>query len=386
MFGAITPDAVHFREKYESNMKKTSHMYVVSDSYFYLIFQYIVPYCLNDKEEKMRELIEKIENTASGNDFSGVVSICRGREIIYDKGFGYRDIKNKMPNNTDTVFGIASGTKFFTALGIGVLIDQGKLSLESKMEELFPENTGFIDEKATVLHLLTHTSGIFDYYDEEKEQDYDNFTVEIPWCKLETPGDYYPLFKNEKMKFKAGERYSYSNGGYVFLGILIEKITGKLYRDFITEYVLKPANMKNSGFFAFNCLPANTANGYFEDRTTTNIFQLPIRGGGDGGMYTNSEDLLNLWNNLFSNKILSPELTKIYLEAHHDFGDGFGYGCGMYKKQDNSAFFITGGDAGVGFFSRHLPSEKITINVFSNITNGEEEIVDTLLDNLNLLR
>jgi len=334
----------------------------------------------------MRELIEKIENTASSTDFSGVVSLYREGETLYSKGFGYRDVKNEIPNNKDTIFGIASGTKFFTALGIGKLIDQGKLSLESKMKEVFPENTGFIDENATVLQLLSHTSGIFDYYDEEIDQDYDNFSVEIPWCKLETPSDYYPLFKNEKMKFKAGERFSYSNGGYVFLGILIEKITGMLYRDFMAEHVLKPANMTHSGFFAFNDLPANTANGYFEDGKTANIFQLPIRGGGDGGMYTNSEDLLNLWNNLFSNKILSPELTKIYLETHHDFGDGFGYSCGMYKKQDNSAFFVPGGDAGVGFLSRYLPNEKITINVLSNITNGEEEMTDIILDNLDLLK
>jgi CubicO group peptidase (beta-lactamase class C family) len=181
------------------------------------------------------------------------------------------------------------------------------------------------------------------------------------------------------MKFPPGVRYSYSNGGYVFLGMLIEKLTGMLYRDFIHKHILKAAGMHNSGFYAFNDHPENTASGYLEDRRTTNIYHLPLRGGGDGGMFTTTDDLRSFWDSLFSNRILSAELTKTYLNTHYRFNDTDGYGCGIYKRLDDSMFSIVGGDAGVGFDSRHLVQEKLTINILSNITNGENSIRDVVL-------
>ncbi|GAK55229.1 beta-lactamase [Candidatus Vecturithrix granuli] len=331
-------------------------------------------------EKNVQDLIHKLEQTALKTEFSGVISLFEDTGSLYNKAFGYRDVKNKLPNTTNTRFGIASGTKVFTALGIGKLIDQGVISLGTTIREIDQKYVTFIDEYATIQHLLTHTSGIYDYYDEEIHQDVDNFFVEIPWCELETPSDYYPLFKNKVMKFHPGERFSYSNGGYVFLGMLIEKLSGMLYRNFVQEHVLKAADMPNSGFYAFNDLPEDTAIGYLEDRKTTNIYHLPIRGGGDGGMYTTTEDLCSFWHKLFSNKILSRELTAIYLNTHWTFNDTDGYGCGIYKRIDNSMFSIVGGDAGVGFYSSYLVQEQLTINILSNITDGENAIRDIVID------
>ena len=327
----------------------------------------------------MDELIQRIEQVASETEFSGVISIFKDSSALYNKAYGYRDIKTHLPNTTSTVFGIASGTKFFTALGIGVLIDKGLLSLDTTISEISQEYTSFIDENATIQHLLTHTSGIYDYYDEENEPDFEHFFVEIPWYKLETPSDYYPLFKGQSRKFRPGERYSYSNGGYVFLGMLIEKLTGSLYRDFIHEHVLHMANLHRSGFYAFNDLPENTANGYLKDRRTTNIYHLPLRGGGDGGMYTTTDDLCAFWDSLFSHRILSAKLTATYLETRSTFDTASGFGCGIEKRLDDSMFAIMGGDAGVGFDSRYVVPENLTINILSNITNGEEEMRDLIL-------
>ncbi|RPI87363.1 MAG: class A beta-lactamase-related serine hydrolase [Chloroflexi bacterium] len=327
----------------------------------------------------MEELVYRIEQTALATEFSGVISIFTDTATVFNKAYGYRDRKNHLPNTTHTIFGIASGTKFFTALGIGVLINRGLISLDTAIGEIAQEYTGFVDERATIQHLLTHTSGIYDYYDEEIEQDFEHFSVEIPWYRLETPLDYYPLFQGQVMKFRPGERFSYSNGGYVFLGMLIEKLTGSLYRDFIREHVLQAANMPISGFYAFNDLPENTANGYLEDRKTTNIYQLPLRGGGDGGMYTTTDDLRSFWNSLFSHRILSAGLTATYLKTHCKLNDTTGYGCGIYKHLDDSLFEIAGSDAGVGFESWHVVPEKLTINILSNITNGEEAVRKAVL-------
>jgi CubicO group peptidase (beta-lactamase class C family) len=327
----------------------------------------------------MEELAQGIERAASETEFSGVISIFRNDSTVFSKAFGYRNVKDKLNNTTSTRFAIASGTKLFTALGIGVLIDQGVISLGTTMKEIDQEYRGFIDQQATILQLLTHTSGIYDYYDEDIEQDYDHFSVEIPWCALETPSDYYPLFKGKAMKYPPGERYSYSNGGYVFLGLLIEKLTGTLYRDFIRDCVLRSANMNRSGFYAFNDLPENTANGYLKDGRTTNIYQLPLRGGGDGGMYTTTGDLRAFWGSLFSYGILSEELTTTYLKTHSLLDTGNGYGCGIFKRLDDSMFAIMGGDAGVGFDSRYFAQDRLIINILSNITNGDEGMKEFVL-------
>jgi CubicO group peptidase (beta-lactamase class C family) len=333
-------------------------------------------------EVTMKELAKKIESNARAMEFSGVVSIFAKNEIIYHSAFGYRDVKNKVANATETRFCIASGTKLFTALGIGKLIERQEFSLHTRVSEIYPQINSFIDPNATVMNLLTHTSGIFDYFDEEIIEDFDNYSVEIPWFQLTTPSDYLPLFDKKPMKFLPGERFSYSNGGYVFLGILIEQVSNMTYRDFIEAEVLHPAGMTDSGFFAFNDLPTNTANGYLADNKTTNIYNVPICGGGDGGMYTTSADLREFWNNFFAFQVLPKELTETFLATQHVFNDISGYGCGLYKKLDNSSFAIMGSDAGMGFDSRYLENSATVINILSNRTDGEVEMRKLILEYL----
>jgi len=323
--------------------------------------------------------VEKIEEAARAVDFSGVISIYEDQTPRFHQSYGFRDIKNKLPNTTETLFGIASGTKLFTALGIGVLIDRGMIALDTPVCGVSPEYRGFVDNRATVLQLLTHTSGIYDYYDEDLEEDTDNFFVDIPWYRLETPADYLPLFAGKQPKFSAGKQYSYSNGGYVFLGILIETLTGQSYRDFMETEVFRPAGMERTGFYAFNDLPENTANGYLQNRRETNIYHLPIRGGGDGGLYTTSADLNAFWDSFLSSRILSERLTSAYLRTRLAIDERSGYGCGIYKRLDESMYYIVGGDAGVGFDSRWMPKEKLILSILSNVTDGEERMRDIIL-------
>jgi CubicO group peptidase (beta-lactamase class C family) len=335
----------------------------------------------------MDKLIQKIREKAGETSFSGVVSIFRGEEELYGESFGYADIANKRKNNVKTRFAIASGTKFFTALGIGRLIDEGRLSLDTTVREIFHKDFTYIDSQATISQLLTHTSGIYDYYDEDLEIDSENFFVDIPWYRLQTPTDYLPLFENKKPKYPPGERFSYSNGGFIFLGIIIEHVTGQLYRDYIHTHVFVPAGMDDSGYYAFNQLPKNTASGYKKSKNDvpeTNIYNLPVRGASDGGAYTTTYDLYNFWRALFSNKILSKQLTKAFLSPHVIVDDPIEYGYGVYISKYNGMdmFFIVGGDAGVGFDSRYIPEKEIQITIISNTTDGEEKIRDVIYSEL----
>ena len=332
----------------------------------------------------MKKLIEMIEAKARQEDFYGVVAIFKKNKEIFNKAYGFRDKNNRIHNNVDTKFGIASGTKLFTALGIGTLIDQNKIKLDTEIGDIFKGPMSFIDKKATIQHLLTHTSGVYDYYDEELITDVDNFYVDIPWYKLETPTDYLPLFINKKMKFTPGECISYSNGGYVLLGIIIETITNRTYRDYMEETVLNAAEMSDSGFYAFNNLPENTALGYRHDHTT-NIYNLPIRGGGDGGLYTTSGNLRKFWKHLFAFDIISERLLNEFITPHVRMWQIVDYGCGIYisKVNERQEYSIVGGDAGVGFNSKYIPADDLIINTLSNKTNGEEEIVSIINDYLN---
>ena len=332
-------------------------------------------------------LIDEVRRTVAATSFSGVVSLVRGNNSVYQEAFGYADHSEKRENNLDTRFGIASGTKFFTALGIGTLIDAGNLSLDTSIGEIFRTDLSYIDSRATIAQLLSHTSGIYDYYDEETGIDSANYFIEIPWSRLETPSDYLPMFENRPPKFAPGERYSYSNGGFVFLGVIIERISGQLYRDYMRENVFSPIDMDSSGFFAFDSLPDNTACGYkrTEDGAlATNVDNLPVRGGGDGGAYTNLADIRTLWSAFFRGRLLSSQLVASYTTPHAVIDDRRNYGYGLYimNYRGMDMFSYNGGDAGVGFDARYIPEKELGITVISNFTNGEEDLRSVILSHL----
>ena len=333
------------------------------------------------------KLTNEVRRKAAETSFSGVVSVVHSEKTLYREAFGYADFSEKRNNNLDTKFGIASGTKFFTAMGIGTLIDAGKLSLDTSVREIFQRELSYIDSQATIAQLLSHTSGMYDYYDEETDIDSENFFVDIPWFQLETPSDYLPLFENKQPKFNPGERYSYSNGGYVFLGVIIEIISGQLYRNYMRENVFSPVGMDNTGFYAFNRLPKNTAYGYKQSKDgtfETNIYNLSIRGGADGGAYTNIIDVQKLWKTFFSNRLLSSKLVGLFSTPNAVINNRVNYGYGMYimKYLGMDMFIYNGGDAGVGFDTRYIPEKELGTAVISNLTNGEEKVRAVILSNL----
>ena len=331
-------------------------------------------------------MYETIDNFLRERNFSGVVSIYEGRNQSYLKSFGYRDIPNEIPINATTRFGIASGTKTFTAVGMMRLIESGHVALSTSVREIMGYDIEFVHPDATIRQLLNHTSGTYDYYDEELVDDFDNYEVEIPWFKLDAPGDYLPLFKSKGMKFRPGTRASYSNGGYVFLGILIEKISGLKYRDFMQQAVFEPAGMKSTGFYAFNDLPKNTAWGYMSvgDSLVSNIYKLPIRGGGDGGLYTNSEDMNTFWIHLFDNSLVSAKSLNDMTNEEVELFRGQKYGLGLYIDdfENHTSYSARGSDCGVGFYSSFVPDLNLNINVFSNMTDGERGVIAFLENEL----
>ncbi|MFZ5909703.1 MAG: serine hydrolase domain-containing protein [Chloroflexota bacterium] len=330
-----------------------------------------------------------LDKIASETEFSGGIYVCQSRKVLYQKAFGYADRSNKIPNSLGTRFGIASGTKFFTALAIGKLIEAGKLDFSSKIAELIPWDFQHYSREITVRQLLTHTSGIPDYYDEEKVDDFDNFSVEVPWYELKGPRDYLSVFPDEAMKFPPGERFSYSNSGYILLGVLIEEISGMPYREFVEKEILAPAGMDRSGYFAMNRLPQGTAFGYVEDEEgwRTNIYNLPVIGASDGGAYTTIHDIEKLWDAFWGYKILPREMVEIYtapyVEATSEGANKF-YGHGIWIRKGeglDTEEYIEGSDAGVSFYSGVIRAKNLLVTVISNTSEGAWPILRMIYQN-----
>jgi CubicO group peptidase (beta-lactamase class C family) len=327
---------------------------------------------------------EKLDAVIDASTFSGVVSIRQHGLSLYERAAGYADRSNRVANTLDTRFGIASGTKFLTALAIGNLIAAGKILVSTKLRDCvtldFPHQ---YSPDITIGHLLTHTSGVPDYLDEEKIQDYDHFSVSRPWYELKGPKDYLGVFPNEPMKFAPGARFSYSNGGYILLGAVIEEVTGLRYQQFVEQQIFKPIGMERSGFFAFNQLPGQTALGYIEmvDGWRTNIYNLPIIGASDGGAYTTVDDIAKLWKAFWADELVPHELVELFAAPYvkvETEKEGTYYGHGLWISKASTKrteFYMLGNDAGVSFRSSILKESGLQVTVISNVSNGAWPIV-----------
>ncbi|MCL2376560.1 MAG: beta-lactamase family protein [Defluviitaleaceae bacterium] len=340
----------------------------------------------------MRNSIQNIYNAwCDDKEFSGVFSVTGPDGVIFQQAGGYRNKAEKLPNEVDTAFGIASGTKLFTGLAVCKLIGEGKLSPEDKLWDLLPYDLGQIDKRVTVHHLLTHTSGVGDYIDEEAEDSEEQLAAlnnKYPcylWKRLEY---YLQMITHLPPKFEPGVRYGYSNAGYILLGLAVEAVSDMPYQQFVQENIITPCELQRTGFYPMDSLPGNTAFGYICDETTkewrTNIFDMPIIGGSDGGLFTCAQDLDKLWRAIFANEILSENMTQTFLKQHvvMDEEDGESYGLGVYSlvDGDKGVYYAVGGDAGVAFFTAYFPQTKTVASALANTNTGIYSLISDLFD------
>ena len=338
----------------------------------------------NLSDELQHGVLQKINEI---EDFSGVVSIKEKGHNLYQEAFGYAEISNKRENNRDTKFGIASGAKFFTALGIGKLVEEGKLSYEDRLgsiTELFPN----FHPDVKIQHLLSHTSGVPDYFDEDVMDDFSELWIDQPMYLLRSTRDFLPLINKGKTMFEPGEKFHYNNGAYIVLGLVIEEISGMNFTDFINKNILEPAGMKKSGYFAMDQLPENTALGYFEneqEEMVSNIYSVPVIGGPDGGIFITAEDMSRLWNRVFRGELLQKETVESLFESHAKVQDEVYYGYGMWvrtKEDEVYKYMIMGEDPGVNFRSSYYPKINWEVTVLCNREYGADDLSIWIEENL----
>ena len=187
----------------------------------------------------MNDPLAQLEKQALADDFSGVVRVQRRGEAIVEFACGFSDRVNKRVNRVDTLFAIASGTKGFTALTIMSLIESGELTLDTTLRSVVGDDLPHVDEAVTIDHLLTHRSGVGDYLDEDAMDDIDDHILDdLSAHTLQTARDYLPLLNAHQQRSTPGERFTYNNGGFVMLSLVIETLTGS-YHQAVRDRVLR---------------------------------------------------------------------------------------------------------------------------------------------------
>ncbi len=281
---------------------------------------------------------------------------------------GYRDLANEILIDNSTSFPTASAGKFFVAVGIMKLIEDGKLQLSTTLGEVLSFKLNSIDKEVTVKQLLTHTSGVPNYFPEDEMEDYSDLWKDYPNYKIRTSKDLLPLFIDKPMEFSKGERFSYNDSGFVLLGLIIEEITGMLFDEYLTETIFKPLRMNYTGYYVLDRLPKNCANAYIYDfkekQYYTNIYSVDVKGTGAGGAFTNALDIKLFWEGLFHHTIISEASLKQMLIRHVTL-DGYGYGLGVWLDDLGNPYFV-GEDPGVTFISWYNLRKPQIITIISN--------------------
>ena len=249
------------------------------------------------------------------------------------------------------------------------LVEDGTLQLTTTARSVLGKDIPLLGNGVTVEHLLAHRSGIGDYLDEEAGLDLDEYLMPVPVHELATTEDYLAVLDGHPPKFAPGERFAYCNSGYVVLALIAERATGTPFHELVQCRVCERAGMHDTAFLRSDELPARTARGYLEGNDTwrTNVFHLPVRGSGDGGIYSTAADIRSLWTAFFDGRIVSHDWVAEMVRPRSDVSSqSRRYGLGFWLHASADAVLLTGMDAGVSFSSMHEPQSNVTRTVISN--------------------
>jgi CubicO group peptidase (beta-lactamase class C family) len=275
------------------------------------------------QQEPEVRLQQMVQSYADAQLFMGSVLVAKNGNVVLSKAFGYADLEWSIPNSPTTRFNIASMTKQFTAASILLLEDRGKLKTDDLVKKYLPDAPAVWD-KVTIYNLLTHTSGIPDDAAKYEPGTPDRLT-----------------FRDKPLDFQPGEKWSYTNLGYIVLGYLLERVSGQTYADFVQENLFKPLGMHDSGLDSNVASIPRRAAGYWPGADGPENAERPnlSLGFSAGSLYSTTEDLLRWEEGLFGGKLLTPA-SRLVIE--HD-GNNIGFNSDMaYYPEERLAVIVLG--------------------------------------------
>lgn len=326
--------------------------------------------------------VAAIEAAAHEGSFTGVVAVHRGAALQYERCFGLAHRALGIPVTPDTRFALASGSKTFTALGVLRLVESGRLALADRVRPILGGDLPLIDDAVTIEQLLTHCSGIGDYLAEDDGWDAADYVLPVPVHTLGETTGFLPVVDGFPQAFAPGERFSYCNGGYIVLALVIERVSGLGYHEFLQAEVFDRAGLAATGFPRSDELPGDAALGYLDVvGGRTNVLHLPVRGNGDGGAYSTVGDLRAFWEALVAGRIVGADTLAAMIRPRFEVPDeGLRYGLGVYLQAAGPALLMEGYDAGVSMLSIHDPVTHTTASVLGNSSEGAWPIAGVLVD------
>ena len=321
----------------------------------------------------MRALQDEVDRIAEETNFSGVVRVDRGDHVELVRAYGMAHRALQIRNTIDTQFATASAVKGLTALAVVSLVVDGALHLTTTARSVLGSDLPMIDEAVTVEQLLAHRSGIGDYLDEDLSLDLADYLMPVPAQQLATTEQFVVALDGHPMKFAPGSRFSYCNAGFVVLALIAERVSGVPFHDLVHQRVCAPAGMADTAFLRSDDLPGRAALGYIamDGEWRTNVFHLPVRGNGDGGIYTTVADVRSFWLALFEGRIVPMEWVSEMVRPRSDTTmESLRYGLGFWLAAVGDGVMLEGCDTGVSFRSRYDPTTLVSHTVISNDADG----------------
>jgi CubicO group peptidase (beta-lactamase class C family) len=319
----------------------------------------------------MNDLEESVDRVAAETGFSGVVRVDCSDGADLAKAYGLAHRGHWIATTVDTQFAIASGGKGLTALTVVSLIEAGMLGAAATARSVLGNDLPLIGDEVTVEQLLAHRTGIGDCVDEEAGNEITDYVLPVPVHELAATEQFLRVLDGYPAKFTPGQRFSYCNSGYVVLALMAEQASGIPFHDLVEQRVCEPAGMQDTQFLRSDELPGRAALGYLAtDGLRTNVFHLPVRGSGDGGVYSTAADIHALWAAFLAGRIVSTDWVAEMVRPRSDVpAESMRYGLGFWLHESREAVMLEGYDAGVSFRTVHDPEEGFSHTVLSN-TSG----------------
>jgi CubicO group peptidase (beta-lactamase class C family) len=306
------------------------------------------------------EIIDDLISRAVQPDDPGMVVLAiRDGVAILERAYGLASLETGSPATTDTRFYLASVSKQFTAMAVMILKERGQLEFDDPIRDIFPEGPAEWDG-ITIHHLLTHQSGIIDYF---AGLDYD-----FPALNGFTNQDVLDFVVTQNLEFTPGSQYKYSNSGYVLLALLVERVSALPFHTFVRENIFAPLGMDQSVVYDESRPEVpRRAIGYTHDGQLNDYFLLTM---GDGGIFSTTEDLM-LWDQaLYTERLVSPGTLARAFTSYNK--RGYGYGWLVRTRQGSQYLLHAGGLAGYASFIGRLPDESFTLVILSSGSYFEE--------------
>jgi CubicO group peptidase (beta-lactamase class C family) len=309
------------------------------------------------------------------------VLVRRGDEDVVHEARGLAHRGFTIPNTVDTRFDVASVTKIFTAAAIMQLVDRGEIALDTRVMPFLGIAGTRISDDVTVYHCLTHTSGIGDDADEEAGEDYELLFVDKPNYSIRETRDFLPGFVDKEPNFAPGEGVRYNNVAFVLLGLVIEKVSGMTYRDYVRQRIFAPAGMDGADFCAMDGTCPNVAEHYKRSERDDgavewrkNIYSYPPVGSPDGGATVTARDLDRFVAAIRSGALMGEDASRELLRPHVkrediDVGslwNGFAFEYSVNAEGEVVRFGKDGINAGVASFATWFPERDIVCVLLAN--------------------